>query len=88
MGEAPEESQLDPGGLGPAPTSGRPSFSHPRLGMTVLARLRVVVQSNDNVYVKELLKAPLKASKKLLSSLPIFYQLVEAVYPSKQLTPQ
>ena len=84
MGEAPEEPQPDPGGLGPAPTSGRPRFSHPRLGMTVLARLRVVVQSNDNVYVKELLKA----SKKLLSSLPIFYQLVEAVYPSKQLTPQ
>lgn len=46
--------------------------------MTILARLRMVVQSNDNVYVKELLKAPLKAYKELLINLPIFYQLVKA----------
>ena len=56
------------------PTSGRPGFSHHRLEMTIPAKLRVVVRSNENVYVKELLKA----YKGLLTSLSIFYQLVEA----------
>lgn len=87
LGEAPEQPQPDPEAFGLPPASGS-SFSHHRLEMTILARLRVVVQSNDHVYVKELLKAPLKAYKKLLISLPIFYQLVEAQsIPAKQLTP-
>lgn len=78
MGEAPEQPQPDPEALGLPQPLGGPVFPIIELEMTILARLRMVVQSNDNVYVKELLKAPLKAYKKLLINLPIFYQLVKA----------